>query len=107
MARRQIRSRREIMPHLEALNVEPFREFLGDLLAAGPSQADIQQWSKKSVDRYAQALVLAAKLSGYTPDSPKTVNNILVQIGQLSDMELQQELDRQLAIIEQRVIEHD
>lgn len=50
---------------LNRLSRGPFRDLLADFLSCAPSADDIKRAAMKSPDRWAQALAIVAKLSGY------------------------------------------
>ena len=50
---------------LEAHNRQPFRDVLDDLLEAKPEVEALQQWARKTPDRWGQAVAIFARLGGY------------------------------------------
>lgn len=57
---------------------------------------DIKKFAAKSPDRWSQGLTISSRLAGYKTDTPLTINNILVNMGSMSDAELQHELNRRM-----------
>jgi hypothetical protein len=87
----------DVLAKVLELNREPFRELLAKMLDCAPTLEALQQFSADRPDRWAQAVAIMGKLSGF-PDlkqSESAVNvdhSITLKIGQLSDAELEHEL---------------
>ena len=81
----------EIEAHLNAMSRQPFRELLGTLLGAFPDPETLAEWAKKSPDRYAQALAILGRLSGYTEKSE--VFHEVRDYSHMSDAELMAEIE--------------
>ncbi len=82
---------------MAAYDREPFREILALFLSVAPTCEALQAFANKHPDRWVQALVMLARLCGYTEELT-TDAPIAVHIAQLSDAELMArlaELDRQ------------
>lgn len=85
----------DLYPHLTALQREPFQEVLALCLACRPTEADLRKFSALYPDRWANAISIFARLSGYTEKVEINQNtNITVRVAQMSDSELAAELDR-------------
>lgn len=102
---RKVPSRQHILDQISVLAVEPFQEILADLLEARPDVDALKEFGKKSPDRWGQAVTMAGKLAGYKPDANLTVNNIYMRMPDMSDNELQMELERRLSDIGGKLIE--
>ena len=57
---------KDILAHLNSYSRAPFREFLVTLLDGAPDKETVAEWAKKSPDRYAQAVAIYGRLSGFT-----------------------------------------
>jgi len=101
----------ELHQQIQSLQREPFRQFLAVLMECAPTKKAIQAFANKSPDRYAQAVSIFQKASGYT-DKTVHEHNFYALIKDVSDAELiekNKELENQLAAkgINPEVIEHD
>ena len=100
----------ELHQQIQSLQREPFRQFLATLMECQPTRKAIQAFANKSPDRYAQAVSIFQKASGYT-DKTVHEHNFYAKILTVSDAELieqNKELENQLAAkgINPEVIEH-
>lgn len=90
-------SKEALTVELQRLSRGPFRDLLADFLTCAPTAQDIQRAAMKSPDRWAQALAIVAKLSGY---HEKLEVEGTAKVATLSDVEIEEKLN---AIIEERV----
>lgn len=74
---------------LQRLSRGPFRDILADFLSCAPSEADIRHAATKSPDRWAQAVAIIAKLSGY---HERLEVEGVARVTQLSDAEIEAKL---------------
>jgi len=63
-----------------------FVRVLAELLECKPDIASLREFSKKSPDRWAQALSIVAALAGFTKDTGTTIN--IYNVEKMSDVEL-------------------
>ncbi len=83
----------QIAAHIAAGSREPFRQVLELFLAAAPDVDDIAEFAKRYPDRWAQALIMIGKLSGYHERMEVShEHRHLLAIHEMSDMELMQRL---------------
>jgi hypothetical protein len=78
---------------------QPFRDALATLLGCSPSEDAIKAFAERFPDRWAQAVAIMGRLSGYH-EKLQVDTNMLSEIQNLSDSQLMtrlQEVDRQLA----------
>lgn len=80
-----------IRQQLTLLHREPFRDVLASLLRCAPTDEALEAFAAKSPDRWAQALAIAARLSGYSEHSGTETTNIYMQVNLLSDGDLMHE----------------
>ena len=66
----------DVRKELDRMSREPFKDFLANLLGAAPDAETLKEWAQKSPDRFAQALAIAGRLSGYT-EKAEVVNHHL------------------------------
>ena len=100
---------RELDTEIQALSQAPFRRILADLLHCRPDKASIQEFANRQPDRWAQAVTIFAKNSGYN-ERHIVEHNHSVLIAQLSDADLfanLREMEKKLAkIVGPVAIEH-
>ncbi len=83
----------QIAAHVAVLSREPFRQVLELFLQAAPDVDDIAEFAKRYPDRWAQAVTMIGKLSGYHERMHVDhEHRHLVAIHEMSDMELMQRL---------------
>ena len=82
----------EIQAHLAALSRAPFREFLTTLLGAAPTPEAVAEWAARSPDRYAQAVAIYGKLSGFSEKTEVDIS--ITDYSRMSDAELLESIDR-------------
>lgn len=75
---------------VDRLNRQPFREILAQFLACAPEPEAIMEHARKSPDRWAQAVSILAKASGFH-DKIEHEHNVFVNIQNMSDAELELE----------------
>ena len=88
----------ELAAQISGFSVQPFQDLLAHYLQCRPDQDSIREAAKKSPDRYAQALSMLGRLSGYRTESPVVQNNLFMVIQGMSDSqlrEMQARLDRE------------
>lgn len=88
-------SREQLLEQIRALQREPFQRELVKLIAAAPSEAEMREWSKKSIDRYAQSVMIFGKLAGYSERVEVQATGLLAlaaEVGRLSDSEIERRL---------------
>ncbi len=79
--------------HVAAQSREPFRQVLEQFLQAAPDVDDIAEFARRYPDRWAQALIMIGKLSGFHERMEVShEHRHLVAIAEMSDMELMQQL---------------
>ena len=83
----------QIATELAVYGRAPFLEALVDLLEARPSPEAIKTLAEMRPDRWAQAVVMIARLAGYH-DRRAVVENINILIHQMSDAQLLAELEK-------------
>jgi len=88
---------------LETFSRAPFQGALVDLLEGKPSLEDIKIWAQASPDRWAQALTILARLSGYH-EKREVIQSFHILIAEMSDAQLLSELEKSEK--EGLVIEH-
>lgn len=71
---------------LQRLSRGPFRDILAEFLSCAPSANDIRHAAMKSPDRWAQAVAIIAKLSGY---HERLEVEGVARVTQMSDAELE------------------
>ena len=57
--------RQTLLEHLQRMQVTPFRDALATFLEAAPEAEHVAAFGAKAPDRWAQAVTMLAKLSGY------------------------------------------
>lgn len=77
----------EIRDEIERNSREPFQGALADLLAAQPDTEALAAWALKSPDRWAQAVAIFGRLSGYHERAELIVDD-LRKLRTMSDAEL-------------------
>ncbi len=83
----------QIAAHVAVLSREPFRQVLEQFLAAAPPVDDIAEFARRYPDRWAQALIMIGKLSGFHERMQVDhEHRHLLEIHEMSDMELMQRL---------------
>ena len=82
-----------LLLEVERFSRGPFRDILVDILSAKPDKKSLQAFANKYPDRWAQALTIVARLSGYAEKKEET-KNINVMIHSMSDAELLAELGK-------------
>lgn len=80
-----------VSKQIQELNRSPFRVELARLLDCSPTDAALRKFAKKSPDRWAQAISILSKLSGFS-EKHITEHNVNVVIATLSDAELNDRL---------------
>lgn len=82
-------NKEKILELIQAGSDEPFQEELAKFMDCSPTKKSIQEYANKYPDRWAQAMTMLRKASGYTDKNEHTVNkNIYVAISTASDSEL-------------------
>jgi hypothetical protein len=92
----------EVLKSIQALDREPFKKVLADLLECMPDNESIKAFAKRFPDRYLSCLKSAAQLGGYQ-NEPDTQNNYFIQINNISDAEVlerRKEVQRQLEALD-------
>lgn len=92
---------------LRGYDRSPFHELLAMYLECYPDPESIQAFANKYPDRYFTALGHLARVSGYT-DKTETSINVNVNIGQLSDSQLEdrmREMAKQLNLPTPEIID--
>ncbi len=83
----------QIAAHIAAGSREPFRQVLELFLQAAPDVDDIAEFARRYPDRWAQAVTMIGKLSGFHERMQVDhEHRHLLEIHELSDMELMQRL---------------
>ena len=82
---------KKILHYLHQGNREPFLRVLADFLECQPTMEAIRAFANKSPDRWAQAVTMIARLSGYN-ETLEVKNDIMVNIRGKSDAALLKEL---------------
>ncbi len=83
----------QIAAHIAVQSREPFRQVLERFLEAAPDVDDIAEFAKRYPDRWAQALIMIGKLSGFHERMEVShEHRHLLAIHEMSDMELMQRL---------------
>lgn len=83
---------RETRELVENLSRRPFRTVLARLLDNAPSDEAIGEQAERNPDRWAQTVALIARLGGYN-EKLEVEGSIALKINDLSDAELQAQLD--------------
>lgn len=76
---------------LDSLSREPFRDFLALLLGAHPTEQNILDFANKNPDKWATAVSMFSKLTGYREEIDVNMN-IYAQVHHMSDMDLEHQL---------------
>ncbi len=85
----------QIAAHVAVLSREPFRQVLELFLQAAPDVDSVAEFAKRYPDRWAQALIMIGKLSGFHERMQVDhEHRHLVAIHEMSDMELMQRLHK-------------
>ena len=83
----------QIAAHVAALSREPFRQVLELFLQAAPDVDSVAQFARRNPERWAQALTMIGKLSGFHERMEVShEHRHLLAIHEMSDMELMQRL---------------
>ncbi len=83
----------QIAAHIAVQSREPFRQVLELFLAAAPDVDDIAEFARRNPERWAQAVTMIGKLSGFHERMQVDhEHRHLVAIHEMSDMELMQRL---------------
>ena len=82
---------KKILHYLHQGNREPFLRVLADFLECQPTMDAIRAFANKSPDRWAQAVTMIARLSGYN-ETLEVKNDVTVNIKGKSDSALLKEL---------------
>jgi hypothetical protein len=86
---------------LRTYSRDPFRKALAQWLKNGPSEDAILAQATKHPERWAQGLTMLGRLSGYTEKLEVDVAGEIHHLHQLSDLELEAELVRLQARLDQ------
>ena len=86
------------LDYLRALNREPFTEVLARLMAAEPTQENVEAWANQHPDRWASAIKTMAQLSGFH-EKIEVDQNFTFSIQQSSDVDLETRLKELQAIL--------
>lgn len=88
------------------LHRTPFRQELARILKCSPDEEALKAFAVKSPDRFYQAVAILGKLAGFSDPKNITVeNNFFLQIQQLSDAQLQVELQKSLQALQPKPLE--
>lgn len=88
---RQPITRIELHSQLQAFSREPFLNLLEEVIGAKPTQTELANWARRSPDRWAHAIEIFSKLSGFT-EKREVTHNFLVSVMQMGDAEVRQAL---------------
>ena len=77
-----------IEAHLRQLSRQPFLELLARVIRCEPSEESLRAHSNKNPDRWAQILAILGRLGGFSDRVSFAGNLSLVNIENMSDMEL-------------------
>lgn len=89
----------KLLGAIEALDREPFRRGLADAVTIRIPPDKLQAFAEKAPDRYAQYLIILAKLNGYgdrvdlglqTSGGARDLVTLARQLNEMSDLELEQ-----------------
>jgi len=80
-----------VSKEIQELNRSPFRVELARLLDCAPTDEALRTFATKSPDRWAQAIAILSRLSGFS-EKHITEHNVNVVIATLSDAELNDRL---------------
>ena len=92
MTNKLVATRDEIISELEGMSRSPFLHVLADILECKPDLEEMQAFANKNPDRWAQAVSVFARLSGFH-DKLDITHNVHVRITQMGDAELLQRLE--------------
>lgn len=81
----------DVRQKLDSLSREPFRDFLSLLLGAHPTEQNILDFANKNPDKWATAVSMFSKLTGYREEIDVNMN-IYAQVHHMSDMDLEHQL---------------
>lgn len=81
----------DVRAKLDSLSREPFRDFLALLLGAHPTEQNILDFANKNPDKWATAVSMFSKLTGYREEIDVNMN-IYAQVHHMSDMDLEHQL---------------
>lgn len=88
------------------LHRTPFRQELARVLGCHPDEEALRAFAVKSPDRFYQAVAILGKLAGFSDPKNITVeNNFFLQIQQLSDAQLQLEVQKSLQALQPKPLE--
>ena len=96
------RKQPQLLKAIQNKSRDHFEELLQRLIAAEPTQAEVQKWAKERPSEYYKAMKTVSTLAGYKDGSDVT-NNTLIQISSMSDMALEAELMKLSPVIRQLV----
>lgn len=90
--KKAMRLRKELLANLEIYGRGPFQSSLADLLECGPSKEDLLQFAAAFPDKWASAVSIFARLSGYKDETVVDHKHAHLHVMELSDAELHQRL---------------
>lgn len=90
--KKAMRQRKELLANLEVYGRGPFQTSLADLLECGPSKEDLMQFAAAFPDKWASAVSIFARLSGYKDETVVDHKHAHLHVMELSDAELHQRL---------------
>ena len=79
---------------LSSLSREPFTQELARFLISSPAQAKIREFAEKYPDRWAQAVAILARLTGYSEKIDVDVSGTIRHVRELSDVDLAKRLEQ-------------
>ena len=88
--------RRQLIARLSRADTLPMIEQLATLIGCAPSPDAISEWSAHYPDRWANAVSVFAKLSGYT-EKREVAIGVTLDLTRLSDSQLEQRIADQVA----------
>lgn len=96
MDRKELGKRRlDLVEKANMLSREPFREILADLLDCKPDLESLHEYANKSPDRWAQAVAIFSRISGYQDKQViEHEHNFYVHLREMSDVELKLEVSK-------------
>ena len=99
--------RRQLIARLSRADTLPMIEQLATLIGCAPSADAITEWSAHYPDRWANAVSVFAKLSGYT-EKREVAIGVTLDLTRLSDSQLEQRIADQVAklgLVSPKVVE--
>ena len=77
----------DIATALKARSRDPFRDILTSMLASEPTPEAVHEFANRFPDRWAQAVAIFARLSGFS-EKVEIEENVFLDVGRLSDADL-------------------